>query len=190
MGAAKAVGYAKGAIDRGTADKIVATYRAENSHIVQFWKDIERAVMYTFKYKRATELRGLRLYAEDDCNVVIRLQSGRCLFYESVRLGRDQYDREKLEIYNAMLHTWEPVWGGAFTENIVQARCRDILMEAQLRIPYRTVLRVHDELVLMVPTEQAEEALAVAIREMTRAPAWAPGLPLAAEGSIKDRYCK
>ncbi len=190
MGAAKAVGYAKGAIDRGTADKIVATYRAENSHIVQFWKDIERAFMYTFKYKRATELRGLRIYSEPECDVVVRLQSGRCLFYPRVRIGRDQYDREKLEIYNALTRQWEPTWGGSLTENIVQARCRDILMEAALRLSYRVVLRCHDELVIHTLTEQADGALAVGIREMTRSPAWAPGLPLAAEGSIKDRYCK
>lgn len=190
MGAAKAVGYAKGAIDRPTADRIVKQYRTDNPAIVAFWRDIERAFMYCYRYKRPVELRGLRFYSEAECDVCIRLQSGRCIQYPDVRLGRDQYDREKLEVYNGLLHQWEPVWGGHFTENVVQARCRDILMEAAMRIPYRCVLRCHDEVVLHVKQEEAEKALAVGIRELTTAPAWAPGLPLAAEGYVADRYKK
>lgn len=76
-------------------------------------------------------------------------------------------------------------------ENAVQSMSRHILMDAMLRIAdrgYRTVHRVHDELVICCPTEQGPEALRVAVEEMSRTPAWAPGLPLGAEGTIGDRY--
>ncbi len=52
----------------------------------------------------------------------------------------------------------------------------------------RVILHVHDEIVLEADdTEVAAEALA---QVMTTAPAWAAGLPLAAEVNIRERYGK
>ena len=36
----------------------------------------------------------------------------------------------------------------------------------------------------------ADKALAASIEELSREPAWAPGIPLAAKGQIAERYCK
>jgi len=193
MGTDKIHAYAKGAITLETAEKIKTTYRAENDQIVQFWHDIEKAFTYTLKYQKPCQLpRGLRFDSYPDCDIVITLPNGRELHYPQCRLKPDKYG-EKLEVFNDMEKHWGHVWGGHLTENVVQAISRDVLAEAMLRLEDQgdhTALHVHDEVVLVVPKDKANEAKAAAIRELSVSPTWAPGAPLGAEGSISDRYTK
>lgn len=193
MGTDKIIDYAGGAVDAATALKIRDTYRSENAAIVQFWKDIEKAFLYTAKYQRNCEMpRGLRFHFTDDCDVIITLPNGRELKYHRVKLVQDRYG-DKAEVYNALEHKWEHLWGGVLTENVVQAMSRDVLGEAFLRGEDRgvhTAFHCHDEVVCPVPVEQAESALGVMIEELSRVPAWAPRMPLSAEGFISERYRK
>lgn len=91
------------------------------------------------------------------------------------------------------------VAGGRIVHNCVQAISRDILMEASLRLNalgYRTVHRVHDELIISVPKGEGKNLVreenkvwkGIAIEELSRVPAWAPGMPLGAEGIVSERY--
>jgi DNA polymerase III epsilon subunit-like protein len=191
MGTNRIFEYANGAIDFKTADKIKEVYRAEHPAIVQFWKDIERAFIYTARYGRPCEMpRGLRFHQLPDCDVVLTLPNGRELHYHKVKLASDAYG-EKIEVWNDLEHHWGHVWGGHLTENVVQAFCRDFLMEACLRLEamgHHTALRVHDELVMVVPDDQAEAVLKVAVAELSRRPEWASDCPLGAEGVIAKRY--
>jgi DNA polymerase len=82
-------------------------------------------------------------------------------------------------------------YGGIWTENIVSGIARDLLAEAMLRIEaagYPIVLHVHDEVVCEVPEGfgSTEEFT----RLMTRKPAWALDLPIAAKPWSGSRYCK
>jgi hypothetical protein len=193
MGAKKCVGYAKGAIDLDTAEKIVKVYREDNAKIVAFWHSIEKAFVYTAKYHRPCELeRGLRFSSTSDCNVVITLPNGREIHYVKVKVTENQYGRATPEVYNAVEHSWEHIWGGTLTENVVQAMSRDILLEAMLRLEpeIHTALHIHDELVISTPADGAEGVLITAIVAMSQTPSWAPGLPLGAEGTISERYGK
>ena len=52
------------------------------------------------------------------------------------------------------------------------------------------VLHVHDEVVIEVKDNEAEQALATVEKIMSTAPVWAEGLPVAAEGIISERYTK
>jgi DNA polymerase len=78
-----------------------------------------------------------------------------------------------------------------WTENIVSGIARDLLAEAMLRVEaagYPVVLHVHDELLCEVPTGfgSTEEFT----RLMTRKPAWALELPIAASAWMGSRYRK
>jgi hypothetical protein len=42
----------------------------------------------------------------------------------------------------------------------------------------------------LAPEDEADDALAFGIAEMERVPAWAPGIPLKAEGGHSERYDK
>ena len=82
-------------------------------------------------------------------------------------------------------------YGGLWTENIVSGIARDLLAEAMLRVEaagYPIVLHVHDEIVCEVPIGfgSTEEFT----RLMTRKPAWALELPIAASAWSGPRYCK
>lgn len=193
MGPPKAVGYAGGAIDLATAKTIVAEYRASHKSVVKFWYDVEGAFRHTAKYRKCCGLaRGLRFDASDDCDVIITLPNGRELFYHKVRVVDDGRNGT-IEIWNDLKQSWEHTWGGGLTENIVQAFCRDILVEAMLSLEdagIHTAHHVYDELVIVAPEDQAEATLDLAIQALAHSPTWAPGLPLAAEGHVAQHYGK
>ena len=76
---------------------------------------------------------------------------------------------------------------------MVQAMARDVFAEGLLRVDgagLNPILTVHDEVVCDVPETDAAAACAEALRLLTQTPEWAPGLPLAAEGTVADRYQK
>jgi len=193
MGPAKTVGYAGGTLDLPTAEKIVATYREDNDKIVQFWHDIERAFLYTFKYQQPCEMpRGLRFDTANDCDVIIILPNGRELKYHNVKTEPDVYGGERLAVYNALEQHWDHLWGGHLTENVVQAISRDILWEAIWALECggnHVALHVHDELIAHVDKGAGEHVLQLAIQYLSTPPGWGPDLPLAAEGLITERYC-
>jgi DNA polymerase bacteriophage-type len=82
-------------------------------------------------------------------------------------------------------------YGGLWTENVVSGIARDLLADAMLRIEaagYPIILHVHDEIVAEVPegfggTEEFTKL-------MTRKPAWALELPIAAKAWTGARYKK
>jgi len=196
MGAEKTQSYAKGAIDYPTAERIVQTYRTEHGAIVQFWTDIEKAFCYVVRYRRSCDLpRGLRFDPYQETGVTITLPNGRELHYEACRIVPDpnRSGRDSLRVLNPLGHTWEHVWGGHLTENVVQAISRDILAEALLRLEaagHHTAHHIHDELVIVSPVDQAKDVLKLAEAEIGQTPTWAPKMALGAEGVLSERYAK
>lgn len=180
-------------LDEPMAARVIQVYRAENKNVVQFWYDVEKAFSYAFKYREATAMpRGLRFDWSEEADILMTLPSGRIVRYPKVRIVSEQRG-EKIELFNQLEMHWEHTWGGALTENIVQAIARDVLAEAILRIEKRgfhVALSVHDEVVIPFEQDRADEGLRVALEELSREPSWAPGLPLGAEGKIADCYKK
>ena len=84
------------------------------------------------------------------------------------------------------------IHGPAATENIVQYIARCATAEAMVKyrrefgVPIK--LMAHDEVLSLPREEEAQTALAGKIRIMKTSPAWAPGLPLDAEGDIGRVY--
>jgi DNA polymerase len=118
------------------------------------------------------------------------LPSGRVLCYPYARIEEDGVTYAKA--------SWKPaadakewprarLWKGLACENITQAVAADILRHALRQLP-DVVLHVHDEIV--IETDTPDAALAEMQRVMSTSPAWAAGLPLAAEAQIMDRYGK
>ena len=88
---------------------------------------------------------------------------------------------------------WERVetWGGKLTENLVQATARDCLRESMMALDeagYDIRAHVHDEVIVSEPiggrsVEEMAELMGQPI-------AWAPGLPLRADGYETPFYKK
>lgn len=82
------------------------------------------------------------------------------------------------------------IWGGKFTENVIQRLARGIIGEQMLRIAkrYRVVLTVHDAVACIAKKEEALEAQKYVEECMRWTPAWATGLPLSCESGIGNNY--
>ena len=88
--------------------------------------------------------------------------------------------------------------GGKLTENLVQAFCRDILVNSIVEIAdkhpnWEYLWNVYDEVVFSVAEDEAEFALKeigdIMCHGENIAP-WTKGLPLGVEGCIADHYTK
>ena len=82
------------------------------------------------------------------------------------------------------------LWHGLLVENVTQAVCAKLLRVAlsALHDRYPVVMHTHDEIVLEVPEEQADDARAALEAVMCTPPEWAPDLPLAVESYVTTRY--
>jgi len=95
-------------------------------------------------------------------------------------------------------HVRTDTHGGKLTENVTQAVARDVLFDLIMRIesqtalgwPGRTVLHVHDEVVLEVPAKHADQVLADVIGMMSVPPEWGKFFVVKGEGAIMERYGK
>lgn len=84
-------------------------------------------------------------------------------------------------------------WRGHWTENVVQALSRDILVSGMQQCDaagYTITMHTHDELVVEVPEGMAVGAAGNVKRLMENLPEWATGWPIRAEGGILRRYQK
>lgn len=98
-------------------------------------------------------------------------------------MGRDTYTRQ-----------WKRcgTHGGTLVENFDQASSRDLLAESMLRVDqlddFDLLLSIHDEVV--AEADKGACTLGEFEALMAEAPAWAPGMPIAAEGWIGERLRK
>lgn len=84
------------------------------------------------------------------------------------------------------------IYGGLLTENVVQSLARCVVAEQILSVAdrYRVALLVHDEVVLCVPEDQADQALKDTLAAFHTPSSWCLDLPVAGEGWIGSYYSK
>ena len=169
---------------------IVRRWRQSNPAIVQFWYDIEQAALDAVINGKATSLGPITIYRKADIRndldfMVIRLPSGRELYYANPHIGANRYGRQSVCYMgqSGKGGKWGPMetYGGKLTENITQAVARDCLfyaMENLTRAGFRIVFDIHDEVVI----EALKPELNAVTEIMSRSPPWAEDLPLAADG--------
>lgn len=196
VGALKAMGAEAMGLDESEMSGIVKRWRAANPAISRFWSRIENAA------KRAVQNPGRRVkvgnlvFKREAGALIIELPSGRQLVYQKACIipgrfgeaigfeGVDQTTRR---------YAMQDTYGGKLVENIVQAVARDLLAFSLLsvdRVGFRIVLHVHDEIVVEAKAKESDAGLGRLIAEMIKKPAWAEGLPLAADGFKADFYQK
>jgi DNA polymerase len=187
VGAFAAMGRAYGVqIGEAQARRIVDAWRRANPWSVPFWSELEEAYTRAMRNKGHEFTAGRVAYLYDGQHLWYALPSGRVLCYPYTRLESDGVTYAKA--------SWKPaadakewprgrLWKGLACENITQATANDILRNA-LRQLDDVVLHVHDEVV--IETDQPIDLE----RIMSTPPAWAEGLPLAAEVQTMTRYGK
>jgi DNA polymerase len=161
--------------------KIIDKYRDASSQVVSFWEMCNGLIKRSLHEGKERTHKCLTFKKDS-----IQLPSGLYLRYPDTSSiegpdGKKQwvYGPNKIKLY-----------GGKLTENIVQAVARCIMTDGMLRIQkrYPCVLTVHDEVVALVPEEEAQEAELWVWRQMTIEPEYMPGIPLNAETGAARRY--
>jgi len=197
VGAMTAMGALEMGIPEAELQSIVDAWRASNSHIVDLWWQIDAAARDTITSReprwRYDLPHGLSMrYARGLLHV--RLPSGREIRYWHPEVVEDGW-RGKITYDGVEIGKWARIetYGPKVFENIVQATARDCLRDAMLQVEKRypgIVMHIHDEMVVEVPKDEAEEALAYMLDVMSTPVEWAPGLILKGDGYITDFYMK
>lgn len=190
------MGALKMGLEEEELPDIVRRWRASNPRIKDLWWKLDRAAVQCVKYGTPQYLQKGIVLSRDQEYLFITLPSGRQLFYLHPgtlpnRWGDDaiSYEGRGASKKWVTLETY----GGKLTENIVQAIARDCLAEAMYKLHcagYKICFHVHDEVILEVPKNDPVYNLDNAIKIMCEPPAWAPDLPLNADGFTSDYYKK
>lgn len=203
QGAAGAL-ISMGALNMGLTEEelpnIVRRWRSANKRIVDLWYSLDNAALSVMRTGHPAGVKGLLLARESDIVngldfLTITLPSGRKLFYAKPFLSDNDFGKEAVHYWGMDQTTkkWSKVntYGGKLVENVTQAIARDCLAETLSRLAntgHKTVMHVHDEVVLDIPKEIAD--LEAVNKLMGEPISWAPGLPLAADGFLTGYYMK
>jgi DNA polymerase len=185
--------------DRFTDDEVNQfknEWRTAHPAIRRFWHDIDRAAWAAVRERGHVIRCGSVAFKSTGAFLLLKLPSGRKLSYPQPRIIGDAREQRVVFTDNSLgqfkdCRHGQGAYGGLWAENIVSGIARDILAEAMQRIEaagYPIVLHVHDELVAEVPIGFG--SLEDFIHLMTRKPAWALDLPIAASAWSGPRYCK
>lgn len=190
-----AMGALRSGIPESELPGIIERWRSANPNIVDLWRALENGVKTVLKGRRPVKIgRGVTIRLSRGI-LFIDLPSGRALSYPGARIGQSKKipGKESIEFRSQVGATWgwEQTYGGKLTENVVQAIARDCLAECMLRLEkkgYHIIMHVHDEIICEEPAGKGD--LGEVIRILSEPIAWAPGLPLTADGFECSYYKK
>lgn len=177
----------------GLEKTAVDAFRAKHKKVVSFWYDLERgaknAILHKGKiFKVGKFVQLLVKDVEGMPFLLIRLPSGRKLAYPRPRLCGD-----RIAFFGNTIGTnWGDVstWGGKLVENAVQAVAADVMAHGSHnaeREGYAIATLIHDQALAYHGDGQTSDRF---VELLTDLPAWADGLPIAAEGGVVCFYKK
>lgn len=154
-------------ISESLARSAIDTYRERYPRIPELWTRMEHLLG-----NPGTQLGPIKSHGDK-----IELPDGNFLHYHELRKGESGWSCKTRRGRRS-------IWGGYVTENVCQALARILIADDILALEQmgQTVATMsHDELVSVVPTEDAERAQLQMKIEMRNGPYWASGLPLDCE---------
>lgn len=196
---------AMGALEMGLQEEelkpLVTAWRDSNTNVVEFWWEVDRMVREAIRNPgtvQQLECAGAQvtLAAQVTRKLLnIRLPSGRFIRYFKPSIEPNRWSTESIWYAGMDAGKWGRIetYGPKLVENIIQATSRDCLRDAMMRVAEvfpDIVMHVHDEMIVEVPKEQAEDALKYMQECMGKPIPWAPGLLLRGDGYLTDYYRK
>jgi len=166
------------------AYKVVDIYRRKNYQIKNFWKFMDRMLRMMFSGKEETyKVLHFHLGGVD-------VPNGLSMHYPELKAQYNPRTEQLGDFSYKSGRQRSKIYGGLFTENVVQCLARIVVGEQLLKIAerYRIVGMTHDECIYLAPTRKAKQALEYGIECMSKAPAWCSDLPVAAEGGFARSY--
>lgn len=200
VGALKAMGALEMGLQEEELKPLVDAWRTANLNIGRFWWDVGECAETSIKtpgYPVGLPLPcGKKLIFLTRMDTMkICLPSGRSISYWHPRIEPNGMGGTSITYDGMEAGKWGRVetYGPKLVENIVQATARDCLRDAMARVaevfPW-IVMHVHDEMIVEVPEEQAQDALAYMQACMGKPIDWAPDLLLRGDGYLTKYYRK
>lgn len=172
-----------------TAKKFVGLYRSAYSAIPLLWNEIDTGIKRLLWGHNDVFSAGRCTFTVNKHRTMLRVElpSQRVLRYFMPKVEDNQI------VYQGRFGPTH-CWGGHFVENICQAIAGDLKVDAMQRadkLGYRTVMEVHDELVIEEANEICASTLNMMLMVMADPPEWMdePGL-IKGEGKLSDRFTK
>ena len=182
--------------------RIVSLYRTKYSAISTLWNQCSRIIEDMYKGFDGTVGEGVQL-TMSGVDKLISLPNGMALRYPGLQVGVNdngytEYTYQKKQ-YRARLY------GGALTENIIQALARTIVSYQMCKIKQlldersqqtkdgkirRVAHMVHDEVIVVVPNEEADYVKRKMEEIMSTPPNWASDLPVNCEAGVGTTYAE
>jgi len=173
------------------AQHIVDVYRMTNHMIVSLWNKLNSAIQ-TMANNRMTTI-GPLLFAAN----TVTLPNGLQLRYPHLRSTNDGYmylaDSRLVKQHESGQKVpddkWVRLYGAKLAENIVQALARIVITTQMTKLSkYKVVFQVHDEIVLCVLEDQAEDIEKEVVQIMSNPPSWGKDIPIACESGFAKNY--
>lgn len=184
----------------GLEDKAVEAYRQKHPKVKSYWYDVEKCAQRAIMRKgEIVKLRNIAFLHEETNGLpflFIRLPSGRKLAYPRPRLVPHPRYEGKMQITffgrSGVTTSWNSsdTYGGKLVENIAQAVAADIMCTGAQNAEnagYGVMALIHDQALSYTAPGQTAGRF---VELLTNMPAWADGLPIAAEGSEVEFYKK
>lgn len=167
---------------------LVALYRSFNDKVVGLWRDCDSVLG-----DLAAWPKGKKPYFLGEHGVLlvtpegIQLPNGLYIRYQGLKW--DTSEVKGKYVYKSRKGPVS-IWGGAVTENVVQALARIIVGEQMLKMmdTYRPVLTVHDAAVIVSPEHEKDQAMEFVTSIMSTPPDWCKTLPVACEAKFSESY--
>lgn len=179
--------------------QIVWGYREGHPRMSTWWSMLEYAVLIALDQPgTAVDVpigRGhctKATFVRDAVALRMHLPSGRAISYHNARLVLEPGASAPSAVYDKPEGFVETLDRKILSNNMVQGLARDFFWETMLSVApvERIVHHIYDEMILEVPADRAELRLQQLIERLRQAPAWAPGLPLNAEGFVSLHWRK
>lgn len=186
--------------------RIVKLYRSTYDRIPALWRECETAINrmydgYNYTLGVGTELNVFGATEHTPANILMPSKL-RLWYYDLRRDGTSTYGTSEYS-YQKRKSIRAKIYGGALTENIVQSLARIIVSYQMVAIAHwlnkrceqaddgkiRSIVNmVHDEVVVIVPEDEAKVTLAYMEKTMKTPLNWCKGLPVSCEGDIGKTY--
>lgn len=170
------------------AQYVVDLWRKENPLVLKFWSNLESAARRCVKHRCKVRVGHLQFAMWKDY-MVLRLPSGRCLFYYKPAFVKvDGKSKFRYTSVRGVRHEWA---GGILCENAVQAVARDTLVHYMKRAMQQgldIMAHIHDELMVECPLKHAVRVEQIMLECFASTLPWMKGLPCAAETTVWRRY--
>ena len=167
------------------AKKIIDIYRATAHPVTTFW-DMCGGLLETSLYGGKEFVYKCITFRKEE----IVLPNGMSVRYPNLRQEKDKDTKQTNWVYGEEGVKPTKLYAGKITNNIVQGTARIVMTDGMLRVnkKYPVVGTVHDELIAIIPEDDAQAAYEWILAQMVVEPKYMPGIPLAADGGHHRRY--